>query len=487
MRPDDKVEQLQERLYALRSLVLQPDNALDREDIEALSAALEQLQLAESELRHQNTELAEARDQLEAERVRYRDLFELAPDASLITDTQGVICEANRATSAMLRMERKFLIGKPLQVFIPAEERQAFRSRVLHATVEQKMEWRLRIQPRDGDPKHVAAAVAPIAEPRCPWAGLRWSLRDVTSVVQDEDRLRDLNVELERRVSARTADLEAANEVKDELLRRERAARDAAEEASRSKDEFLATISHELRTPLNVVLGWTFRLRAHTLEADHVDKVIEIIDRNARQQLHLVEELLDSARIATGRFELDLAPCEFGPIVRSTIEAIEGTAAAKGIRMTCAIQDGIYVRADSLRIRQIAWNLLSNALKFTSENGSVHISLSSERSHAVLSISDSGVGIAAQALPHVFEPFWQAERSTRRARGGLGLGLAIVRHLVELHGGDVDAASKGQEHGATFTVRLPLLLVPLTGDQQPSRREWSGIKSEERFNPEQTD
>ena len=467
MGKGDKVEQLHERLDALRSLVPEAGNALDSDDIDELSAALKQLQLAEVDLRHQNVELAEARDQLEAERVRYRDLFELAPDAYLITDTQGVISEANHASIAMLRMERKFLLGKPLQVFIPTEERQAFRTKVLHATIDEPIEWRLRILPREGDAINVSAAVAPIAEPRGHWLGLRWSLRDITSIVRDEERLRDLNVELERRVSARTADLEAANEAKDHLLRRERAARDAAEEANRSKDEFLATISHELRTPLNVVLGWTFRLRAHTLDADHVDKAIEIIDRNARQQLHLVEELLDSARIATGRFALELEPCEFGPMVRSTVEAIEGTAAAKGIRMTCDIQDGIYVRADALRIRQIAWNLLTNALKFTPESGSVHVSLGAERSYAVFSVSDSGVGIATQALPHVFEAFWQAEQSTRRARGGLGLGLAIVRHLVELHGGDVEAASQGQAHGATFTVRLPLLLIPSPGDQQP--------------------
>ena len=467
MGPDDKVEQLHERLDALKSLVPEPGTALDSADIDELSAALEQLQLTQVELRHQNVELAEARDQLEAERLRYRDLFEMAPDAYLITNSQGVISEANRASTAMLRMERKFLIGKPLQVFIPADERHEFRSKVLQANIDQQLEWRLKIQPRDGQPIHVAAAVAPISDSRGRWLGLRWSLRDITAVVRDEERLRDLNVELERRVVARTADLEAANDIKDQLLRRERAARDAAEEANRSKDEFLATISHELRTPLNVVLGWTFRLRAHTLDAGHVDKAIEIIDRNARQQRHLVEELLDSARIATGRFELELEPCEFGPIVRSTVEAIEGTAAAKGIRMTCDIGDGIYVRADSLRVRQIAWNLLSNALKFTPENGKVRVSLSCEGSHAVFSVADSGVGIAAQALPHVFEAFWQAEQSTRRARGGLGLGLAIVRHLVELHGGDVEAASQGHEHGATFTVRLPLLPVQLPGEQQP--------------------
>ena len=421
MAQDDTVQQLQESLDGLKSLVPQPGNPLNQENIEELSAACEQLQLLQGELRDQNVELAAARDQLEVDRSRYRDLFELAPDAYLITDAQGVICEANRASSAMLRMEPKFLIGKPLHVFVPADQRQTFCSRVLDANIDQQMEWRLQIQPRDGEAIDVAAAVAPIGESQGQSLGLRWSLRDITSIV-----------------------------------------RDVAEEANRSKDEFLATISHELRTPLNVVLGWTFRLRAHSLEGDHVDRAIEIIDRNARRQLHLVEELLDSARIATGRFELELEPCEFGPVVRSAVEAIEGTAAAKGIRITCDIRDGIHVRANSVRIRQIAWSLLSNALKFTSENGSIHVSLLCERSCAVFSVADSGVGIAAQALPHVFEPFWQAERSTRRVRGGLGLGLSIVRHLVELHGGEVEAASQGERHGATFTVRLPLLRVPLS-------------------------
>ncbi len=453
----DRLEQLQERLDTLRSLRSQPNTVVEVRDLEELSDALEQLYLAELEAQHQNAELAAAGDALEVERTRYRDLFELAPDAHLITNADGMVSEANPAAARLLKVEPKFLIGKPLQVFIPPDERATVRVLVRQAQDAQApIEWRMRVVPRDGTPIDLAVAVARIPERQQGRVGLRWSLRDITHQVRDEERLRDLNVELERRVADRTAALEAANRAKDELLRRERAARDAAEEASRSKDEFLATISHELRTPLNVVLGWTFRMRSHTLDGDQTEKAIEVIDRNARQQLHLVEDLLDSARIATGRFELELDTYELGPLLQTAVEALEATAAVKSISLTSTIEDGICVRADPVRIRQIAWNLLSNALKFTPERGSVHVSLTTDDGHAVIGVTDSGIGIPPLALMRIFEPFWQADQSTRRARSGLGLGLAIVKHLVELHGGQVEASSQGPGFGATFNVRLPL-------------------------------
>jgi hypothetical protein len=457
MDRQDRLEELQERLDTLRSVRSQPNTAVEMRDLEELSAALEQLHLAELETRQQNAELAAARDALEIERTRYRDLFELAPDAHLITNGDGMVIEANRAVARLLKVERRFLIGKPLQVFIPPDERPSFRAQVrLAQDAQSPIGWRMRVRPREGTPIDVAAAVARIAEPQEGQVGLRWSLRDITHQVRDEERLRDLNAELERRVADRTAALEAANRAKDELLRRERAARDAAEEASRSKDEFLATISHELRTPLNVVLGWTFRMRSHTLDGQQTEQAVEVIDRNARQQLHLVEDLLDSARIATGRFELELEICELGPLLQTAVEALEATAAAKSISLTSSIEEGIAVRADPVRIRQIAWNLVSNALKFTPERGSVHVSLAAHDGHAVIGVTDSGIGIPPHALVRIFEPFWQADQSTRRARSGLGLGLAIVKHLVELHGGQVEASSQGPGLGATFYVRLPL-------------------------------
>jgi PAS domain S-box-containing protein len=454
----NQVVSLQERLHALKSLTSRPGASLDLSDIDALSATLEQLQLAEIEMRHQNAELVGARAALEHERTRYRDLFDMAPDAYLITDAHGLVSEANRAAGQLLKVEPKFLIGKPLQVFIPTDERNSFRAKVVEARrLHAMLHWRLRLLPRAGPLIDVDATVAAVVDQRNQPTGLRWSLRDITSQVRDEERLRDINAELERRVADRTAALEAANHTQRHLLQRARAARDAAEEANRSKDEFLATISHELRTPLNVVLGWTFRMRSHTLDTDQSEKAVEIIDRNARQQLHLVEELLDSARIATGRFELALDTHELGPLLRSAVEALEATAAAKSIAIRCDIREGIYVRADPVRIRQIAWNLLSNALKFTPERGSVYVSLAASDGHAVVTMRDSGDGIPATALSSIFEPFWQVDRSTLRSRSGLGLGLAIVKHLVELHGGEVDATSDGAGRGATLTVRLPMV------------------------------
>ncbi len=462
----NRVDRLQERLDALKALTSRDGASLDPRELEELSSALEQLQLTEIEMRHQNAELAAARDSLENERGRYRDLFELAPDAYLMTNQHGLVTEANQAAGVMLKVERKFLIGKPLQVFIPREERSGFRARVLQAQqARTPLEWRMHVRPRDAALLDVAAAVSPVSERRTEPAGLRWSLRDISSQVRDEGRLRDLNAELERRVAERTAALETANAAKDELLARERAARDAAEEANRSKDEFLATISHELRTPLNVVLGWTYRMRSHTLDPNQSEKAVAIIDRNARQQLHLVEELLDSARIATGRFELELDTYELGPLLQTTLESLEATAAARNITITSAIDPGVYVRADPVRIRQIVWNLLSNALKFTPERGTVHVSLQVVDGRGVIGITDSGIGIPPPALPLIFAPFWQAEQSTRGTPSGLGLGLAIVKHLVELHGGHVGAASEGSGLGATFTVLLPLVsdVPPQTG------------------------
>jgi PAS domain S-box-containing protein len=464
----DRVDRLQERLHTLKASMADATAALDPRDLEELSAALEKLQLTEIEIRHQNAQLAAARDALESERSRYRDLFKLAPDAYLITNRDGLICEANLAASRLLNVERKFLIGKPLQVFIPASDCSSFRAKVVQAqAASTAIEWRLRILPRDSPLVDVAAAVVPVTDRVSEPAGLRWSLRDISSQVRDEARIHDLNAELERRVTDRTAALEAANRAKDELLVRERAARDAAEEANRSKDEFLATISHELRTPLNVVLGWTYRMREHTLDNEQTERAIEAIDRNARQQLHLVEELLDSARMATGRFELHLKTQELGPLFQSAVESLEATAAARNIALTSAFAGGIYARVDPRRIRQVVSNLLNNALKFTGEHGTVRVSLRAETDHAVLTISDSGIGIAAGALGHVFEPFWQAEQSIRRARSGLGLGLPIVKHLVELHGGAVAAASGGSGQGATFTVRLPLA-APASFDSMPA-------------------
>jgi signal transduction histidine kinase len=271
----------------------------------------------------------------------------------------------------------------------------------------------------------------------------------------DRERLRDLNAELERRLADLTAALAAANADKDDLLDRERMAREASDTANRSKDAFLATLSHELRTPLNVVLGLIFRLQGGTVAPSQQPQTIETIERNARELSRLVEELLDTAGITSGRLRLNLRRLEVGRIVKSAIESAQPTADARGITLQADLQPDVLALCDSERLHQVAWNLLSNALKFTPEGGVISIKVGNETGPASLAISDNGVGIDPQVISHVFERFWQGDQSTSGSPGGLGLGLAIVRDLVEMHGGRIEAFSEGKGQGSTFTIVLP--------------------------------
>jgi PAS domain S-box-containing protein len=233
-------------------------------------------------------------------------------------------------------------------------------------------------------------------------------------------------------------------------------AREAAEIANRLKDEFLATVSHELRTPLNAVLGWTSLLRSKQMDESRRGKALETIERNARLQQKIVEDILDVSRIIAGQLRLEREPMPFRPVVESAVESARPMAAAKSIELTVALgDDPAIIIGDHDRLHQIVWNLLSNAIKFTPDEGAMRVSLDVTESRAELVVSDTGVGIAPDFLPHVFERFRQGDARSTRAHGGLGLGLAIVRHLTEMHGGSVAAVSAGEGKGATFIVRLP--------------------------------
>jgi len=230
------------------------------------------------------------------------------------------------------------------------------------------------------------------------------------------------------------------------------------EEASRLKDEFLATVSHELRTPLNAVLGWTTLLRSSRLDPGGRKRALETIERNARSQQQLVEDLLDVSRAISGKLRLDARPVNPRTFIDEAVEALRPTAQARQIRVTQAIESGLNdVYGDPARLRQIVWNLLSNAIKFSSTGGRVRINARRVGSSLELSVKDKGQGIAAEFVPYVFDRFRQADMTTTRAHGGLGLGLAIVRQLVELHSGTVRVTSAGLGRGATFTVTLPLV------------------------------
>jgi len=230
-----------------------------------------------------------------------------------------------------------------------------------------------------------------------------------------------------------------------------------AEESSRLKEEFLATISHELRTPLSAILGWTRMLRLGQLSKENELKALDTIERNARAQAQLVDDLLDVSRIITGKLRMDVRPADPNSFIDAAVEAVRPAADAKGVRMQKVIDTGaISIPGDPARLQQVVWNLLSNAIKFTPRGGRVQIRSERVNSHLEIVVSDTGQGISADFLPHVFDRFRQADQKTSRQHGGMGLGLAIVRHLVELHGGTVNAISEGEGRGATFTVTLPI-------------------------------
>ena len=240
-----------------------------------------------------------------------------------------------------------------------------------------------------------------------------------------------------------------------ELVAKEQAARRVAEEANQTKDEFLATVSHELRTPLNAILGWAQMLRSERLPADQVRHGIEVIERSARMQTHLIEDLLDVSRIVSRRLRITRAPVHLPDVIEAALDAVRPQAAEKQVEIVTDIADSAIVLGDTQRLEQVVWNLAWNAVKFTQRGGQVRVQLRVRDRQVVLKVTDTGVGISSTFLPHVFEWFRQ-EDARARSQSGLGLGLGIVRHLVQLHGGSVKAESRGLGYGATFTVTLPI-------------------------------
>ena len=254
------------------------------------------------------------------------------------------------------------------------------------------------------------------------------------------------------------------------LLKLERTAREAAEESNRLKDEFLATVSHELRTPLTAILGWSRLLEGGSLDDVITKQAVETIGRNAKAQAQIVDDILDVSRIITGNLYIDLRPLEVVPVVENAINVVRPTADAKGIKIeTYFDSTPATISGDANRLQQVVWNLLSNAVKFTRSSGRVCVKVALTGPAVEISVSDTGQGISKEFLPYVFDRFRQADSTTTRQHGGLGLGLAIARHLVEIHGGMIKAESLGEGRGSTFTIALPLFeAAPLVGDSAQS-------------------
>ena len=263
-------------------------------------------------------------------------------------------------------------------------------------------------------------------------------------------------IELFSRTTAILIEWKRNQHAQQQLLAAEQRARQAAEDVNRAKDEFVATLSHELRTPLNAIVGWTRMLRVASLDAALTERAIAAIERNAQAQSRLVEDLLDISRIMSGKLDLDVAVLDLNGLLDAALDAVRPLADGKGIHLVADhAPPGVSVQGDSNRLGQVLWNLLTNAVKFTPAGGEVRLEARSEPIGTRISVSDTGIGIPADVLPHVFDRYRQADDS----HGGLGLGLAIARHVVELHGGALQVSSEGPGRGARFDVILPLPIV----------------------------
>jgi len=360
-------------------------------------------------------------------------LIESADDAIISKTLDGVITSWNEGARRIFGYEAEEVIGKSVTILIPeghVDEEPIILARLRAGKrIEHYETVRVR---KDGRLIDISLTVSPIKGPDGKIVGASKIARDITE---------------QRQIRAKAEKAAAENE---RLYRQ-------AEESSRLKEEFLATISHELRTPLSAILGWARMLRLNQLSPDNTAKALDTIERNARAQAQLVDDLLDVSRNITGKLRMDVRPADPNSFIDAAVEAVRPAAEAKGVRVQKVMDTGLLsIPGDPVRLQQVVWNLLSNAIKFTPREGRVQIRSERVNSHLEIVVSDTGQGISPDFLPHVFDRFRQADQKTSRQHGGMGLGLAIVRHLVELHGGMVRAESDGEGKGATFTVMLPI-------------------------------
>lgn len=459
----ETVANARDRTKALEAPLTGPSGDLVQ-DPHSLRAALEELRVhqeeltvADEEMRAQVDELARTSARAATERDRYRELFHLAPDGQFVTDRYGIIRDANASALKILAIEGRFLLGKPLASFVDAADRRLLRDTIEDLRTKPDMEIALRLLPREGAAAwHTLRGVVIQAG-----TAVLWVARNVDPQHAREAELRGSNDALHAEAKTSYADLVRANADKDDLLARERGLRAQLEDAHTAKDRFLAVLSHDLRAPLNAVLGWTQLLRREPLDQHTRGRALATIERNARAQLRLIEELLDISRIGAGKVQLQRTPLDLGEVVRRAADSITLAAREAEVALSVTTPDGrMLMSGDRRRIEQVMTNLLSNALKFTPAGGRIVVSLERDGGSAKLVVEDTGRGIAADLLPTVFDPFKQAGDYTTMM-GGIGLGLYIVRQAAELHGGTVHVESEGQGRGARFTLLLPLLDAPV--------------------------
>lgn len=375
---------------------------------------------------------------------RFRLLVEGVPDyAIFMLDVNGRVATWNVGAQRMKGYTADEILGKHFSVFYPEEVKvSGWPAHELQKALEEgrfvDTGWRLR---KDGSRFWATVTITALRDSGGHLVGYAKLTRDMTD-------------------SMRMEEMEQVHRQHQEALNAERRARIEAQRTTRLKDEFLATLSHELRTPLTSILGWTQMLMRKGGEGVDLRRAVEVIDRNARAQVQLIDDLLDLNRIMAGKLRLDLQQVSLADVVQAAVDSVVPTAVAKGVQLQALLDPGrATVNGDSGRLQQVVWNLLSNAVKFTPAGGRVQVLLQRVNSHIDLSVSDTGVGIAPAFLPHVFDRFSQQDGSAARVHGGLGLGLAISKQLIELHGGTIEALSAGEGRGATFSVRLPLFIL----------------------------
>lgn len=448
--------------------------SLRAESIEAtreqLRHLLHEVQVYEQELEIQNHELREAQKALETSRDRYANLFDFSPLGYVIFDPHGVIKEINLTAARMLGWERHTLVGFPLIHFMAAEDRQVFLGHLGRCRQREEggITTELRIASQDGTAYPVELySVADRSGPDRVW--FRTAIICITRRKQAEEELLRVRDELEQRVEERTAELREANEaLKSEIRERGRLEQELRRrmeelaEADRYKDEFLAMLAHELRNPLAAIAnaGEVLRRQAEG-QAGVSGRIAQIIKSQTAHFKVLLDDLLDVARVTRGKIVLNREIVALSEIVEQAVETHRALIEERGHRLAVTLPtEPAYLDVDPTRCIQILGNLLHNAAKFTGPGGAIELSAQREDGEAVIRVRDNGPGIPPKLLARIFEPFTQEDRTLARSSGGLGIGLALVRRLAEMHGGRVEAVSPGPGQGSEFTVRLPLVERP---------------------------
>jgi PAS domain S-box-containing protein len=354
--------------------------------------------------------------------ARLAAIVESSDDAIVSKDLNGYITSWNAAAERMFGYTAAEIVGRHITTIIPAERRTEEDHVLEEIRNGRRVEHFETVRCRkDGSFVDVSLTVSPIHTEGGRIVGASKIARDISGQKQ-----------LQR----------------------------AADEASRAKDEFLATLSHELRTPLNTVVGYSQMLQTGAVEPATLAKALDAISRNARTLTRLVNDVLDASRIVTGKMRLQVQRCDLTVVVQEAVETIRPAITAKAQTLRVELGEGLVVNGDPDRLRQVVWNLLANAAKFTPDHGAITVSGTARQGSVVLWVADTGSGISAEALPRVFERFWQADATHTRSHGGLGLGLSLARHFVELHGGTLTAYSEGIGKGSRFEIELPRAMLP---------------------------